>query len=104
MLVVVDGAAGGVAGVRGSLYAYVVGLIAGAIGWGVLGAMEGVLAGVVDACLVCWGSETGAGAGGGGAGRRGHAAGAQARYCIEAGWLFGDDGGYGDGDGLRMRG
>ena len=28
------------AGYRGSLYAYVVGLIAGAIGWGILGAME----------------------------------------------------------------
>lgn len=100
MLVVADGAEGG-AGVKGSLYAYVVGLIAGAIGWGVLGAMEGVLAGVVDACLVCWGSETGAG-GGGGTGRGGRGPGAggrhgQARYCIEAGWLFGDDG---DGEGF----
>ncbi|MCJ1363888.1 hypothetical protein MMC16_002997 [Acarospora aff. strigata] len=73
-MLVVEGA-----GVKGSLYAYVVGLIAGAIGWGVLGAMEGVIAGVVDACVVCWGSETGTrGAG-------------QARYCIEAGWLFGDE-------------
>lgn len=106
MLVVVDGGAGTGTGVKGSLYAYVVGLIAGAIGWGVLGAMEGVLAGVVDACLVCWGSETGAGAGGGGGGTgrggRGPGAGGrhgQARYCIEAGWLFGDDGGRGDGVG-----
>lgn len=73
-MLVVEGA-----GIKGSLYAYVIGLIAGAIGWGVLGAMEGVLAGVVDACVVCWGSETGTrGAG-------------QARYCIEAGWLFGDE-------------
>ena len=63
-------------GVRGSLYAYVVGLIAGAIGWGVLGAMEGVLAGVVDAAVVCWASE----------GRQGGSGG----YCLEANYLFGD--------------
>lgn len=100
MLVVVDGAGNGNgAGIKGSLYAYVVGLIAGAIGWGVLGAMEGVLAGVVDACLVCWGSETGPGGGGAGTGRGGRGVGVggrhgQARYCIEAGWLFGD----GDGE------
>lgn len=61
---------------RGSLYAYVVGLIAGAIGWGVLSAMEGVLAGIVDAAVVCWASEVGSS-------RR------EARYCREAGWLFG---------------
>lgn len=65
--------------IRGSLYAYVVGLIAGALGWGILGAMEGVLAGVVDAAVVCWGSEVG------GSGR-------EARYCREAGWLFGGSG------------
>jgi hypothetical protein len=64
-------------GHNGSLYAYVVGLIAGAIGWAVLGAMEGVLAGVVDAGVICWGSESREGGGGG--------------YCLEAGWLFGDD-------------
>ena len=65
--------------IRGSLYAYVVGMIAGALGWGILGAMEGVLAGVVDAAVVCWGSEVG------GSGR-------EARYCREAGWLFGGSG------------
>lgn len=69
--------------VRGSLYAYVVGLIAAAIGWGVLGSMDGVLTGVVDAAIVCWGSEV-QGRGGGG------------RYCREAGWLFGNEGGGGD--------
>lgn len=67
------------AGLRGSLYAYVVGLIAGAIGWGILGAMEGVLASVVDAAIVCWGSEIGSSGQG------------EARYCREAGWLFGED-------------
>lgn len=63
-------------GVRGSLYAYVVGLIAAAIGWGVLGAIDGVLTGVVDAAAVCWGSEVGRG---------------EVKYCREAGYLFGDD-------------
>ena len=67
------------AGFRGSLYAYIVGLIAGAIGWGILGAMEGVLACIVDAAVVCWGSEVG---------NSGHG---EARYCREAGWLFSDD-------------
>lgn len=65
---------------KGSLYAYVVGLVAGAIGWTVLGAMEGVLGGVLDALVVCWGSEVGS---------RGTG---QARYCREAGELFGDQG------------
>lgn len=63
---------------RGSLYAYVVGLLAGAIGWAVLGAMEGVLGGILDAVVVCWGSETGGNSG------------VEARYCREAGELFGD--------------
>ncbi|KAI9853188.1 MAG: hypothetical protein M1838_000044 [Thelocarpon superellum] len=72
-MLAVDGAT---SGVRGSLYAYVVGLIAGAIGWGVLGAMEGVLAGVVDAAVVCWASEGRQGASGG--------------YCLEANYLFGE--------------
>jgi len=67
-------------GFRGSLYAYIVGLIAGAIGWGVLGAMEGVLACIVDAVVVCWGSEVGSSGRG------------EVRYCREAGWLFGEDG------------
>jgi hypothetical protein len=65
--------------VRGSLYAYIVGLVAGAIGWGILGAMEGVLACVVDAVVVCWGSEVGSTGTG------------EARYCREAGDLFRDD-------------
>lgn len=66
-------------GFKGSLYAYVVGLIAATIGWAVLGAIEGVVGGVVDASVVCWASETG---GKGGAG--------EARYCREAGELFGE--------------
>ncbi|KAL9080211.1 MAG: hypothetical protein Q9157_000994 [Trypethelium eluteriae] len=74
--------------IKGSLYAYVVGLIAAAIGWGVLGATEGVLGGVLDAAVVCWGSETQIGGGG------------EARYCREAGELFGDGE---DGPGGRMR-
>ncbi|KAA8564710.1 hypothetical protein EYC84_011605 [Monilinia fructicola] len=63
-------------GIKGSAYAYVVGLVAGFIGWGVLGAMEGVLSGIVDATVVCWGSEKGMAGGG--------------AYCLEAGYLFGD--------------
>lgn len=69
----------GTDGVRGSLYAYVVGLIAGAIGWGILGAMEGVLACIVDAVVVCWSSEVGSSGKG------------EVRYCREAGELFGRD-------------
>lgn len=42
-----------------SMYGYVVAMIAGAIGWGVLGATEGCLGNIVDACLVCVGSEPG---------------------------------------------
>jgi hypothetical protein len=67
------------AGVRGSLYAYIVGLIAGAIGWGILGAMEGILACILDALVVCWGSEVGSSGRG------------EVRYCREAGWLFSED-------------
>ncbi|KAI9651015.1 hypothetical protein NHQ30_001052 [Ciborinia camelliae] len=63
-------------GIKGSAYAYVVGLVAGFIGWGVLGAMEGILGGIVDAAVVCWGSERGMLGGG--------------AYCLEAGYLFGD--------------
>jgi hypothetical protein len=63
--------------IRGSLYAYVVGLIAGTIGWTTLGAMEGVVADIVDAAVICWASEVGI-------------YGREARYCREAGWLFGD--------------
>lgn len=64
------------AGIRGSAYAYVVGLVAGFIGWGVLGSMEGVLSGIVDASVVCWGSEQGMAGGG--------------AYCLEAKLLFGE--------------
>ena len=60
---------------RGSLYAYIVGMIAGAIGYGILGAMEGVLTGIVDAVVVCWASEM---------------RGGEVRYCREAGYLLGD--------------
>jgi hypothetical protein len=63
----------------GSLYAYVVGLISAAIGWGALGAMEGVLGGILDAVLICWGSEVGTDGNG------------DARYCVEAGRLFGNE-------------
>ncbi|KAH8726025.1 hypothetical protein GQ44DRAFT_771609 [Phaeosphaeriaceae sp. PMI808] len=63
----------------GSLYAYVVGLISAAIGWGALGAMEGVLGGILDAVLVCWGSEVGRDGDG------------EARYCVDAGRLFGNE-------------
>lgn len=67
-------------GLKGSLYGYLVGLMAATIGWAILGAVEGVVGNVVDAAVVCWASETG-GVGGGEA----------ARYCREAGELFGDD-------------
>jgi hypothetical protein len=63
----------------GSLYAYVIAIISGAIGWGALGAMEGVLGGILDAVLVCWGSEVG------------HDGQGQARYCVDAGRLFGNE-------------
>ena len=66
-------------GFKGSLYGYLVGLIAATIGWAVLGAIEGVVGCVVDASVVCWASETG---GNGGAN--------EARYCREAGELFGE--------------
>ena len=69
---------------RGSLYAYIVGLVAGAIGWGILGAMEGVLTGVVDAIVVCWASET-----------RNNG---EVRYCREAGYLLGGDVREGEGE------
>jgi hypothetical protein len=63
-------------GIKGSAYAYVVGLVASFIGWGVLGAIEGVLSGIVDASVVCWGIEKGTTGGG--------------AYCLEAGYLFGE--------------
>ncbi|KAL5046954.1 hypothetical protein BDW71DRAFT_197040 [Aspergillus fruticulosus] len=63
---------------RGSIYAYIVGLIAGTIGWSVLGTIEGVVADIVDASIICWSSEVGTN-------------GREARYCREAGWLFGQE-------------
>ncbi|KAJ5272866.1 hypothetical protein N7478_007991 [Penicillium angulare] len=63
--------------IRGSLYAYVVGLIAGMLGWSILGATESVIADIVDASVICWASEVGIN-------------GREARYCREAGWLFGE--------------
>ncbi|KAJ2902486.1 uncharacterized protein MKZ38_000536 [Zalerion maritima] len=64
-------------GLRGSAYAYVVGMVASFIGWGVLGAMEGVLSGILDAVVVCYGSEKRMVGGHGG-------------YCMEAAQLFGE--------------
>lgn len=66
-------------GYKGSLYAYVIGLSAAAVGWSVFGAVENVVVGVVDAAVVCWASEMASGNGG------------VARYCREAGQLFGDE-------------
>lgn len=62
-------------GIRGSAYAYVVGIVASMIGWGVLGAMEGILTGILDGVLICYASE-----------RRFD----RATYCIEAARLFED--------------
>ena len=64
-------------GVRGSAYAYVVGLMASFIGYSILGAMEGILSGIVDAVLICYGSERRM--------ERGHG-----RFCLEAAYLFGE--------------
>lgn len=57
----------------GSLYGYMVGLIAGFIGWFVLGATEGALSIIVDAAFVCFAIDN--------AGRGGH--------CTEADRQFG---------------
>lgn len=64
---------------RGSAYAYMVGLVASFIGWGILGAMEGIMSSIVDAVVICYGSETKMASGGGG-------------YCMEAAQLFGGRG------------
>ncbi|KAF7516533.1 hypothetical protein G7054_g14120 [Neopestalotiopsis clavispora] len=64
-------------GYRGSAYAYVVGLVAGAIGFSILGSLESILVGILDAVVVCYGSERRLGSG-----RMG--------YCMEAAHLFGD--------------
>ena len=65
-------------GIKGSVYAYIVGLIAATIGFAVLGAIENVVGAVLDAAVICWASETG-----------GHG---EARFCREAGELFGGEG------------
>ena len=82
-----DGSSGGGMGssLRGSAYAYVVGLVASFIGWGILGAMEGVLSGIVDAVVICYGSE------------KRMLVGEHGGYCMEAAMLFGGAaaGGYG---------
>lgn len=64
-------------GVRGSAYAYVVGIMASFIGYSVIGVMESVLSGIVDAVLICYGSEQRM--------ERGHG-----RFCLEAAYLFGE--------------
>ncbi|CAI0651113.1 unnamed protein product [Colletotrichum noveboracense] len=64
-------------GVRGSAYAYVVGLVASFIGFSVMGAMEGILSGILDAVVICYGSERRMASGGG-------------AYCMEAAYLFGE--------------
>ncbi|EME85821.1 uncharacterized protein MYCFIDRAFT_130111, partial [Pseudocercospora fijiensis CIRAD86] len=71
-----DGPGGGI---RGSLYAYIIALIAGTIGFAVLGAVENVVGAVVDATVICWASESMGGR-------------AEARFCREAGELFGEEG------------
>lgn len=64
-------------GVRGSAYAYVVGIVASFIGFSVMGAMEGILSGILDAVVICYGSERRMASGGG-------------AYCMEAAYLFGE--------------
>lgn len=64
-------------GMRGSAYAYVVGIMASFIGYSVMGAMEGILSGIVDGVLICYGSERKM--------DRGHG-----RFCLEAAYLFGE--------------
>ncbi|OAQ74357.1 ctl transporter [Pochonia chlamydosporia 170] len=64
-------------GIRGSAYAYIVGIMASFIGYSVMGAMEGILSGIVDGVLICYGSERRM--------ERGHG-----RYCLEAAYLFGE--------------
>ncbi|KAJ2973796.1 hypothetical protein NUW58_g8848 [Xylaria curta] len=61
--------------IKGSAYAYVVGIVASMIGWAVLGAMEGILSGILDGVLICYASERKL---------------ERATYCIEAAKLFED--------------
>ncbi|ROT39396.1 hypothetical protein SODALDRAFT_310837 [Sodiomyces alkalinus F11] len=64
-------------GLRGSAYAYVVGIVASFIGFSIMGAMENILSGIVDAAIICYGSEKLMRTGTGG-------------YCMEAAYLFGE--------------
>lgn len=64
-------------GIRGSAYAYVVGIVASFIGFSVMGAMENIVSGVLDAAIICYGSERLMMNGSGG-------------YCMEAAALFGE--------------
>ncbi|KAM0536761.1 hypothetical protein ACHAPP_002630 [Verticillium nonalfalfae] len=64
-------------GTRGSAYAYIVGIVASFIGFSVMGAMENILSGIVDAAIICYGSEKLMRNGSGG-------------YCMEAAYLFGE--------------
>lgn len=72
-------------GIRGSLYAYVVGIVAAFIGWSILGATEAVMGGIVDAVAVCWGTECAAKDV-----KVGRGPAARAGYCWEAAELFGE--------------
>ncbi|KAI1878763.1 hypothetical protein JX265_002940 [Neoarthrinium moseri] len=65
-------------GFRGSAYAYVVGIVAGAIGFSILGSLESILVGILDAVVVCYGSERKLGSG-------------RLGYCMEAAYLLGDN-------------
>jgi hypothetical protein len=76
-------------GIKGSLYAYIVGLIAGTIGFAILGVVENIVGGTVDATVICWASES--------AGGRG-----EARFCREAGELFGTEERFSLGDRAGM--
>ncbi|CAI4218184.1 unnamed protein product [Parascedosporium putredinis] len=61
----------------GSAYAYIVGIVASFIGYSVMGSMESILSGIVDAVIICYGSERRMASGGG-------------TYCMEAAYLFGE--------------
>ena len=65
-------------GLRGSAYGYIVGIVASFIGYTVMASMESILAGIVDAAIICYGIERRINSDGG------------ARYCIEAAALFGE--------------
>jgi len=56
--------AGSASGAMGSLYGYLVGMIAGAVGWVVVGGIEGAAGMVVDACFVCFAIDFEGGIGG----------------------------------------